>query len=443
MSDNSPSSQVRRGDPLEPYRSTARLYRLLSVAALLSFCAVVLLTEGDIYRTFFFNNEAVDPASGMDTGMDFLNSIVCAHDGKPYTRYRTLYPPLANVFFALLAKGVPMLESLQWYRTIRFWQLRWTDADLRVHQSTLFPLLMFYVAYALSFVEVVERALVQHVDRARAVAVGLLLSYPSLYGIERGNVVLYVNLLALVFWFFRDSPHRVVRELSLLGLAVAAGFKLYPALLGLVLLFERHWARAARLVGYGVALLVLPFFYFEGADAIPIFLEVLFKYSARAALDGYGWANLTAVASQFTGSDLSAGMGPRLVGYALDAVLLLFAWRTRSDWKRGLYLVLVMILVQPTVAYSMLFLFIPLIGFLREEPLLRRENAVYFALFAVITLPYPVVGQILRSPHYTWKIASLQLALASLVAMALFDGVRELRRGAAAQQPVAVDAALI
>lgn len=97
-----------------------------------------------------------------------------------------------------------------------------------------------------------------------ALCVCLLLSGVMVYTIERGNSAL--NVMVMILWAFalRDSERPWERELALLLIAVAAGFKVYPCIFGLLYLFERRWREAARLVVYGVALFFVPFLWFGG-----------------------------------------------------------------------------------------------------------------------------------------------------------------------------------
>jgi hypothetical protein len=267
--------------------------------------------------------------------------------------------------------------------------------------------------------------------------VSLLFGYSSIYAIERGNIILFTIVFVLVFWFFKDSPNKVVSELALLSLGVAAGIKLYPAAFAFVLLVDRQWARAARVTLYGLLLFVLPFYFFEGTRAIPIFFATLFRFSERAVWDGFGLMNYFEVLSSVlaaNGHDVaSLEGGVKLGGYVLDVLLLVFAWRADKRWKTALYIAFVVILTQAASEYALLFLLIAFVAFLNEEPCLNRSNAFYFACFASLILPLPLPGLISISPYYTWKIMSLQAVLAALFVGAVVDGTLSFARRKPAQ----------
>lgn len=60
-------------------------------------------------------------------------------------------------------------------------------------------------------------------------------------------------------------------------IAVCAGFKLYPAVLGLLYLKEKRWKEALRLVVYGAVLVFGPFVFFGGLEGMKTFFRILFS----------------------------------------------------------------------------------------------------------------------------------------------------------------------
>lgn len=53
----------------------------------------IIVSNGSAMREIFQHSDLVD------SGMDFFNSIICTKDAEPYKVFKTLYPPLANIFF--------------------------------------------------------------------------------------------------------------------------------------------------------------------------------------------------------------------------------------------------------------------------------------------------------------------------------------------------------
>ncbi len=80
------------------------------------------------------------------------------------------------------------------------------------------------------------------------------------FAFERGNLVLYAMVFLMIGLALRDSSNKAFRELSLVMVAVSAGFKLYPALFGFLWIAEKRYKEAARLVVYGLASFLSHFF---------------------------------------------------------------------------------------------------------------------------------------------------------------------------------------
>lgn len=105
-----------------------------------------------------------------------------------------------------------------------------------------------------------------------------ILSYPIAFSsMERGNSVFLVAPLIAIALAWRNDTSKVKRELAMILIAVCAGLKLYPALLGLLYLKEKRWKETIRLIIYGLVLIFVPFAFFGGFEAIKSFFRVLFS----------------------------------------------------------------------------------------------------------------------------------------------------------------------
>ena len=100
----------------------------------------------------------------------------------------------------------------------------------------------------------------------------LAMSGVMIYTIERGNSVLNVMVMLLLALELRDSETAWKREAALVLIAVAAGFKIYPCVFGLLYVFEKRWKETARLLIYGVVLFFAPFAWFSGVEGFKQFL---------------------------------------------------------------------------------------------------------------------------------------------------------------------------
>ncbi len=108
-----------------------------------------------------------------------------------------------------------------------------------------------------------------------------LLSAPSIFAFERGNLIYFTVVLIAFFLLHYRSENCFLKECAFLSLAVAAAWKVFPALFGVLLLSERRWKEAARLVVYGVLFTFLPFLFIKGGFRnIPLLLENVQAHTA-------------------------------------------------------------------------------------------------------------------------------------------------------------------
>ena len=91
-----------------------------------------------------------------------------------------------------------------------------------------------------------------------------ILSAPSVFAFERGNLIYFTVVLIAFFLLYYRSENLLLREFAFLALSVAAALKIFPALFGLLLLSERRWREAFRLILYGILFAFIPFLFIKG-----------------------------------------------------------------------------------------------------------------------------------------------------------------------------------
>lgn len=151
-----------------------------------------------------------------------------------------------------------------------------------------------------------------------------LFSFGVLNAVDRGNIILLAAGLSLFFVMYHRSKRAWVRELALVALAVAAGLKIYPAFLGVMLLRNRDFKAAIRTVFYGIAALVLPAFAFqEGVYGLQLWLKILFSFGSKSKTPwaGNGINSMLAHGAHLV--DLIAGTSNATVSFLQQPLL----WR--------------------------------------------------------------------------------------------------------------------
>ena len=198
-------------------------------------------------------------AKYTDQFMDFLNSIRDNNQTNVYYTRGSIYPPLAVIFFRLIAtllsSDIPETKFADRY-------------SLLYDHRTMLIFVLFVVLSLVAIDKMIDYRMrdAKIPFFARLSAFCLVIAYPVLYCIERGNIVILCVVTSMFFFFFRDSENKVIRELSYISLAISAGLKFYPAIFGLILIIEKKYKDAARLILYGILFVVVPFIIINRMD---------------------------------------------------------------------------------------------------------------------------------------------------------------------------------
>jgi Glycosyltransferase family 87 len=173
---------------------------------------------------------------------DFFNMYWMAHALDPYnTGSRSGYPPFANsVFwlFSLISFDYPSARTISALRPFPFSLCLFLFIPIGAFVALLFRRLKYFPLN--------ERALV--------ILTIFLLSYPSLFAIDRANLDLYVTTLLAYFIFNYSSKSETSRSLAALALAVAIALKVYPLLFTLIYIKDRRYHDIAMAATYSVLL---------------------------------------------------------------------------------------------------------------------------------------------------------------------------------------------
>lgn len=399
-------------------RDPAKLCGILTVAALLLFLIAGTVSSGDSFFTNF-------GADARDTGMDFFNSLAEAASGEPYTQFKTLYPPLANLLFFLLGKSVPEDVSSKWASTHgAVVAMRGTANDLRTHQAPMVLFLFFILISVIALYMLVEY-IGKDNSRGKWLAFSSVFSFGVLFAYERGNIIVLTLALTLFFVFFHNSANSaVVRELALVALALAAGLKIYPALFGLILLKERDWKKAARTIIYGIACFILPFFAFDGLAGMRIFFGQLVRMTTGAdalygsiGIQGILMATFKCLKRVFDVPYILQDAITWTVKLLSAVILVVSFFLSKDKWRQYLDLTLMLVLFQTSYFYTLSFFLIPFIAYCKENPSINKHNAAALVFFMIVLLPYPafVVYKVYTTRHLLAALAMGSVVIAAAV----------------------------
>ena len=401
-----------------------------AVSCVLTF-VTMLFTHGESFANTFFSDPYTSYGTfGHDDFMDYFNSIRDASTKEVY-KNGIIYPPLANLFFYVLSRMVkPELLELPF---ILRKQLLNDTTCLTLYAAFVFVCVFF-------FLQMMRNKLSGSVSPRVAFSFPLLMffSYPMLYCIQRGNILLLAMVLTMFFVFYRNDERKWVRELSYIALAVAAGIKLYPAVFGLLLLTDRKFKEALRLVLYGAFFIFVPFFFYDGFESMRDLFENLKKFSEQSAAQvNYNFVTSDTIArilSEKIGFDFMPTKSFLFSAHMLAALLMYFI--LREEWQRVLCLsYLFMNLGSGGRIYILIFLLIPFTLFLQKGSFRRRDIA-YFVFFSLLLLYLPCVyypvfntpEKIKEAGNKLWDKPNNLIAAITLHIMMLYLFIDMLRR---------------
>ena len=192
---------------------------------------------------------------------DATNVTGMIADRNPYfSNEKGSYPPLAYLLFypLILVSSTPekicYADNVYYY--LYYYQPLW------VLLFVVFLIIIVVAFYTLCFQQFRNYS-VSNFD-AIMTCIAFCLSYPMLYTIERGNILI-VSMLALsVFIFYYDSQCKWKKECALFSLAISIGLKLSPAIFGVLLIQSKDWKALVRVICYSMFFLIFPFFFFNG-----------------------------------------------------------------------------------------------------------------------------------------------------------------------------------
>ena len=398
------------------------------------FCVMVLMgvlltmwsllqSHGENFPKIFFHD-------GADTGMDFFHSIEYTRGRAPYELFGTLYPPLANLCFLFLFQMVPPWQYNNWADTFsEGTATRRSAYDLRVYQPTMLLFIFFLIITAARLVILIQKCL-KDMDpkKGSLIAFSALLTNGVLYGYERGNIIIIAMMCTLFFLLYYKSENRFLSECAPISLAVAAGLKIYPALFGLVLLYNKEYKKTIRTVIYGVAFFVLPIFAFhEGLRGLVIFFEKLMKHttSSQFSTMGYGFDKLVNLLvfvwchiwNKPVNESFLLEVIPKW-NIVAAGVVLLCGFTMKKPWQQALVCTVAMFLFNEQGVYGTIFYLVPLVLFIEKEKQISLFNALPFLAMTVFVVLLPILNSetaILSYMDLRYQICQIVLTLYILV----------------------------
>lgn len=309
-----------------------------------------------------------------DIFMDHFNSLVVATDG-PYTHHTSSYPALMTLIYQ--AYGEFAREFTTIYDPNFGLAFNMRDSQVPMLCLMLSALVML-IAYHYVFSRYFENKFTR--NQFAAIFVIMLLSYPSIFAIERGNSIFLAVLFMMLYLCGYKSENRWVRLLSYVCLGVATGVKILPAVLGILTLKHRGLREFIYCVVIVSVLLIVPFIFTDGTFLM--ILDYAFGFLDDIAAR-HGYINI---------SDFASALGLGGVAVTIIAVVVMAFFilcvlidKHMEEWQEITVLsVLVIICFSFTAPYMYLYLLIPAYYFLSKEKALNYVNALSLISFILV-----------------------------------------------------------
>ena len=335
------------------------------------------------------------------TFSDFFDSIFYSND-MPYTKWQVIYPPLVTVFYDFLGNFI-----------VPFVDLNVPDPSHALRDSQMG--LMIYGAITvitLGAMRILFKRFLEDDDvLTKTIFILIVFSYPVIYAIERGNNI----LISLLFLILYNSEDRRIRYLSYVFLSLAAGFKIYPLILGLLILREKRYKEAIVCALIGTAFLLLPFILTDGN--LFILIENIFSYSKDET--PFGFINIDQFIRVMLNQFLTVGTFDIIIYFVYAAMYasVLYIVLINRDIPRWKIIALLCcaIILGPGVGTQYLFVYmlIPLFFFLRDEKDLSIWNKFYLICFVMVMALIP--GAYAADGAWTVVISSFKSAFIFLM----------------------------
>ncbi len=394
-----------------------RVRRVAVAAILLSFLVLVrvaMLYRGMLRGQLLFWDD-------YDTFMDYFNCLPGVAGKNPYEN-NCMYPPLSELIFFVFSK------------VITHKKLSMPDPRLmRTDQLALLSLLLYLAIPITICIFAISDYIKSGKIQKRFVVIAFLLSTPFMYTIERGNVLIYSFAAVLVYMCYYNSDKKWLRELALIGLAVSAGIKLYPAIFGLLLVKDKRWKEAVRCMIYGVFFVFAPFLVFGGYRSFEVMLATLQSNSGGFGPTGFNCKlNFACIFDTFGvmwfGRNESYSWG-QTVAYVLSALLIIAAFVTKKRWKSVLYLTLVMIGVPAfSFYYTGIFVLIPFLMYIAgEEKEMSWRELLYAPAFIAFLAPFPIsIGELEKLSDINVNIQICSICILFMTIWGIIDALIDL-----------------
>lgn len=354
-----------------------------------------------------------------DTYMDMFNSIYVINPLQIKNPYElgSQYPPLCYLIYFLFAKLIPtelFNENAIFIRDTMSGRI----------------IVSIYISIICISMSSIIFAFEKNIKNSCLISFIFLFSFPSMYAIERCNIIYISFICVAIFCLGYESSNNLVKHFSLICLAIASALKIYPALFGLVLINKRKYKEAFYAIIYGLLFFFIPFMFFGGASSISLFINNIFNVSEEMAVKGYGYkvgiSSILGYTLKIFKINASSEIYDRM-SIIIKFFILLFGitsmifCKFKEKWKMfAIPSILINLIFDYSFIYTLLFLIIPIMYFLNDETYISRKiDYMYLIIFIVILIPIVNINidnlDVFRNDYYPLNLSTIIKSISNFI----------------------------
>ena len=398
---------------LKDVNNTSKLFYIISFASLVVCIIMGVLSNGVTVSNLLFNKD--------DVFMDFFNSVVdCS--GDAYGESGVIYPPLVVLFY----KFCSMFFNIDSMKA----------SEVRETSLGMIIFVCFTIVSYILFAKLIYKYKNGSFANKSLFAFFTLFSFPMIYLIERGNIIVLVLPLLLYFVNEYDSDVKYKRHLAYICLAISVAIKIYPVFFGLLLLKKKkNFKNILLCIFYGAVFFFVPFIFVGGFSQLGVLIHNILYTSSMFGSKGFGFKVSISNTFSLFGHVFNhvrlfetAGTVFLIITVLAGLILILFN-KWNEDWKIYAVISLIIILVPGfSYIYSVAYMIIPLLFFLNKKETKWIDyiySLLFIAQFIFLVAKTDELFPSFNSAELNCNIATVveSIALLAMLVLLYFDGI--------------------
>ncbi|MEI0526857.1 glycosyltransferase family 87 protein [Brachyspira murdochii] len=253
--------------------------------------------------------------------------------------------------------------------------------DVQVDPVSNMSLVIFMFIAVLLFILFLKK-LYSKKDYNYIIPLLLFITTPVIFTIERANIMFHTAAFVVMFLCLYKSEKKYEQIIALICLGIASALKVYPVLLGFLLLQEKRYKDIVIGASITLGLVFLPFFFFNKHS----FLENFVQFISNGKLFSELFPIRDGLALFISKFGISITLS-KMILFILFIISIIYSFVANEYWKKVLLLIIISIQTPTTGYYSELFMYPVLILFLIKDKFYKIDY-IFLILFVLLLMPF-------------------------------------------------------